>query len=206
MDDPLTQRLLQLRERCAGRRGQRAFARSLGIKQQSMSNYERGVAPPANVLARIVLATGCSADWLLTGRGTMFSDPAFAPVMESDFADEESPVWRDLHGEPVTADSLATQLGIAPAEAQAILLAVPAQVGGVAKSRGRARPVDARPMEAATHVMVRKPNGDWLTLRRDLPDDDQLAGAVAIEVTDSEIQVRLPLALMRRRSVRIIPS
>jgi transcriptional regulator with XRE-family HTH domain len=44
------------------------FARMVGVSQSQLSKYERGVvAPPADVLIRIMEQFRVSIDWLLTG-------------------------------------------------------------------------------------------------------------------------------------------
>lgn len=54
--------------------GQNALGRRAGVSSASMSNYIRGASVPGgDVLAGLVAATGCSSDWLLTGRGPMFA-------------------------------------------------------------------------------------------------------------------------------------
>ncbi|MGE0432368.1 MAG: S24 family peptidase [Planctomycetota bacterium] len=59
-----------------GRRGQKRFARFVSIPQSSLGKYEKGVSPNVDALRRIVEATEVNANWLLTGAGGMFADPA----------------------------------------------------------------------------------------------------------------------------------
>lgn len=50
--------------------------RSLGISYQSAKNYLSGRYPDPEILIKIALVTGCSIDWLLTGRGEKIIESA----------------------------------------------------------------------------------------------------------------------------------
>jgi transcriptional regulator with XRE-family HTH domain len=50
--------------------------RLLNISYQSAKNYLHGRLPHADLLIRISERTGCSIDWLLTGRGKKSINPA----------------------------------------------------------------------------------------------------------------------------------
>jgi phage repressor protein C with HTH and peptisase S24 domain len=53
--------------------------RLLNIPYQSAKNYLNGRLPQAEVLILISERTGCSIDWLLTGRGKKFLSGTLAP-------------------------------------------------------------------------------------------------------------------------------
>lgn len=63
---------VNLGERVAWIRGPRTqaeFARLVGVKQSTLSKYERGMSPDPAVLHRIAVAGRTSMEWLLTGEG-----------------------------------------------------------------------------------------------------------------------------------------
>lgn len=65
---------------------QRVFARAVGVTQSAWSKYERngGGMPSAELIARIVSYTQCSARWLLTGEGEPFAtDPEGLTLAET---------------------------------------------------------------------------------------------------------------------------
>ena len=68
-----------LRERESPSQG--LFAQRFDISQQSWSHYESGRSiPKADLLSKIVVATGINADWLLTGRGSMGIEKGVGPL------------------------------------------------------------------------------------------------------------------------------
>ena len=187
MDNTLNRRLVMLREVFAGKRGQRRFAQLVGIKQQSISNYERGSVPSANVLTKIVLVTGVSAEWLLTGRGPMFSDTARKEAKGKKSAE---PAWVDENGQAVTAAMLAEILDVSEARAKAF-------TDSIAQSTvGRER----------MSVAVRRPDGRIYMLHPPPINPADAASRIAVEVTDTEVHIAIPQSLMRSRAVRISPS
>lgn len=55
-----------------GSRSQKEFAQLIGISQQKVSNFERGILLPSiPTLIRIARESGVYIDWLLTGEGPM---------------------------------------------------------------------------------------------------------------------------------------
>lgn len=61
----LPKRIRKLR----GKRSQHAYAREIGIPQQNVNRWERGlVLPNAESLATLALHHGVSLDWLVFGR------------------------------------------------------------------------------------------------------------------------------------------
>lgn len=71
----LAGRLRAVREAVAGE-NRDAFADLAGISSSTIGNYERGDrVPDAEMLQKYRLATGVSADWLLSGDGQMFIKP-----------------------------------------------------------------------------------------------------------------------------------
>ncbi len=61
----ITARLSQIR----GDRSQHVFAGDLGVFQQNVSRYERGMTPHVDFLITLALKENVSLDWLLLGRG-----------------------------------------------------------------------------------------------------------------------------------------
>lgn len=62
--------------------------RTLNIPYQSAKNYLNGRLPSAAALIAIADRTGCSIDWLLTGRGNKFisdASPADTPISAGQF-------------------------------------------------------------------------------------------------------------------------
>jgi hypothetical protein len=59
-----------------GARGAERFARDVGVPTTSWWNYERGIAPPPEVLLRTIILFNLSPAWLLDGMGAMFADVA----------------------------------------------------------------------------------------------------------------------------------
>jgi transcriptional regulator with XRE-family HTH domain len=68
----LSGRLVSLRETVFGPRGRAAFARALGVSPSTYNYYEKGRAPPADLLARAAQVTGADLGWLMTGSGEPF--------------------------------------------------------------------------------------------------------------------------------------
>lgn len=59
-----------------------SFAESLGISVRSLAAYERGDnEPSSSVLGMYKEQHGINLNWLLSGGGDMFADPAKAPAM-----------------------------------------------------------------------------------------------------------------------------
>ena len=66
-------RLNELRERAES---DREFADRIGIREQLLNNWKRGRNTAGMQSAtRISAATGCAAEWLLTGRGAKYRKP-----------------------------------------------------------------------------------------------------------------------------------
>jgi phage repressor protein C with HTH and peptisase S24 domain/transcriptional regulator with XRE-family HTH domain len=72
----LSERLKRLRESVFGPRGRAAFARAIDVSPSTYHYYEKGRQPPADLIRRAAEVTGADPDWLLTGRGEPFPDPA----------------------------------------------------------------------------------------------------------------------------------
>lgn len=53
-----------------------AFSRFVGVTQGAMQKWEKGTIPSATVLKTIHDKLGFSYDWLITGEGEMFDEPA----------------------------------------------------------------------------------------------------------------------------------
>lgn len=57
------------------------FARLLGVTDKTLANHERGDSvPDASVLASYSARFGINLNWLITGEGEMFADPAKVPA------------------------------------------------------------------------------------------------------------------------------
>ena len=69
----INQRFRTVREKTEGPRGKLRFAKRIGELHSNVSRYECGRTIPAHVLARVVQIYGVSADWLMTGKGPMFT-------------------------------------------------------------------------------------------------------------------------------------
>jgi Bacteriophage CI repressor helix-turn-helix domain len=69
----MAERLRVLRLALYPGRGVSAIARELGVARSSWRNWEAGAVAPADVVLRVVVRTGVSPWWLLTGGGEMFS-------------------------------------------------------------------------------------------------------------------------------------
>jgi len=185
MDSTLSNRLVMLREHCAGKRGQRVFARNVGIKQQSISNYERGSVPSAHVLAKIAMTTGCSAEWLLTGRGSMFPEGVQAPSMGDD---EGSPELIDDAGNPVLPDTIAGWLQ----------MSVPDAERWMKQLRQTIPPGDAT-------IVLRTDDEETILLKPRQASPESLADKVEVHASDKDLTIRVPSALLAGRALRIIP-
>jgi transcriptional regulator with XRE-family HTH domain len=58
-----------------GRISQEEFARRTGINKSTLGRYERGTnAPDTNAVTAICKAFNVNSEWLLTGKGTVFSE------------------------------------------------------------------------------------------------------------------------------------
>lgn len=55
----------------------RGLAIQCGIPPVSMHNYTAGRTPPADVVGKVVNATGCSFPWLVLNEGPMFAETTF---------------------------------------------------------------------------------------------------------------------------------
>ena len=69
----LARRLRMLRKELYGADGIPALAESLGIPDQTWSNYESGVALPGPILLALIEQTGVNPHWLLTGQGERYT-------------------------------------------------------------------------------------------------------------------------------------
>ncbi|MDZ7927886.1 MAG: S24 family peptidase [Agrobacterium sp.] len=75
---PLGQRLRDIRK-ALGDQPREVFAKSLGISEKTLGNYERGDnEPDASVLLAYKEVYGVDVSWLLTGKGPMFSESAMS--------------------------------------------------------------------------------------------------------------------------------
>ncbi len=75
---PLAARLRDIR-RVLGDQPREVFAKSLGVSEKTLGNYERGDnEPDASVLLAYKQIYGVDVSWLLTGDGPMFSESAVA--------------------------------------------------------------------------------------------------------------------------------
>lgn len=59
-----------------------AFAAQIGISEANIRNYINGVEPKAIVLEKIVTCFGVSAEWLLTGNGSMLRTSESSALLE----------------------------------------------------------------------------------------------------------------------------
>lgn len=71
------------------------FARKVGIKQQTISaSLGRGVNKPTSLssekIAKIIIATNCDANWLLTGAGEPFPKKDSTEKLSENYPDAES--------------------------------------------------------------------------------------------------------------------
>ena len=62
-----------------GARSQADLASSVGIRQNYIARYEKGVMPSPNILLRISYALDVTIEWLLTGEGSMRRGGGEAP-------------------------------------------------------------------------------------------------------------------------------
>lgn len=75
---PLAARLRDVR-RALGDQSRDVFAKSLGVSEKTLGNYERGDhEPDASVLLAYKQIYGVDVSWLLTGEGPMFSESALS--------------------------------------------------------------------------------------------------------------------------------
>jgi Bacteriophage CI repressor helix-turn-helix domain len=73
----LAQRVREVREDLYGEHGTQFLADALGLPLRTWVNYERGVTIPAEIILKLIVATGVSPQWLLTGQGPKY--PARGP-------------------------------------------------------------------------------------------------------------------------------
>jgi hypothetical protein len=69
----LSERLREVREDLYGRDGSRFLADALEIPVQTWSNYESGVAVPADIVLELQVLASVNAGWLLTGEGEKYN-------------------------------------------------------------------------------------------------------------------------------------
>lgn len=50
------------------------FEKKCSLTNSSLSKYYDGAEPKLTAIQSIILATGCNADWLITGRGEPFAE------------------------------------------------------------------------------------------------------------------------------------
>lgn len=190
MGGTLAERLISLREHFAGPRGQRKFAQLVGIKQQSISNYERGAMPSAEVLARIVRATGCSADWLLTGRSTMFGE---GDAREIDFTPPDA-TFQDEAGRVFTIEEVAAQHTLTPKKVTKL-------ARDILGYKGQDKIPGVEPRMGLVDAEGR------MTMYRIIPPPPPpLNDRVRLEVTANELQVHVPRDVLFYHHVRIVPE
>lgn len=67
----LARRVCQVRTELFGEDGSARLAEVLRIPHRTWMNYEAGVAIPAMVILRLILACEVDSRWLLTGEGRM---------------------------------------------------------------------------------------------------------------------------------------
>lgn len=70
----------------------KAFIEKCGIRNHSLiTDLKKGTikTPGAEILEKIILGTGCSANWLLTGRGEMFPEEEKSRVNNRETKREE---------------------------------------------------------------------------------------------------------------------
>jgi len=67
--NPLSLRLIEIRQIHFGARGRSEFARQLGIPITSYTHYETDRIPPAELLLKAARLTGTRLEWLLEGTG-----------------------------------------------------------------------------------------------------------------------------------------
>jgi hypothetical protein len=68
----LAHRVREVREDLYGEYGAQFLADALELPLRTWANYERGVMIPAQIILRLIDATGVSPSWLLTGRGPKY--------------------------------------------------------------------------------------------------------------------------------------
>lgn len=68
------QRIIQAREKCTDMK-QSQMTEALGLREPTYGNYERGSRKmPPHVMEKFTDLTGCSADWIYLGKGSMLPD------------------------------------------------------------------------------------------------------------------------------------
>jgi transcriptional regulator with XRE-family HTH domain len=65
----ICQRVAQLRQEFAGKRGKAAFAKQLGLSPSTYDYYEASRPPPSDVLVRMAELANVDLRWLLSGKG-----------------------------------------------------------------------------------------------------------------------------------------
>jgi hypothetical protein len=73
----LAQRVREVREDLYGEHGAQFLADALELPVRTWINYEQGVTIPAEIILKLIHATGVSPRWLLTGQGPKY--PARGP-------------------------------------------------------------------------------------------------------------------------------
>ncbi|MCX5634931.1 MAG: helix-turn-helix domain-containing protein [Planctomycetota bacterium] len=71
----IIERIRQLRDQYAGRRGKSKFAEALNISPSTYSYYESDRIPPIEILLKICQVTGADLEWLLTGSANEIKNP-----------------------------------------------------------------------------------------------------------------------------------
>lgn len=82
----INERFRLLRETVEGPRGKLRFARKIGESHSNVSRYETGRTIPGHVLMRAVRVYGASAEWLLQGKGEMFTRTTADEIREMTLA------------------------------------------------------------------------------------------------------------------------
>lgn len=138
------------------------------------------------MLAKIVLATGVSAEWLLTGRGPMFSEDR-----QGTTADGVTFGLRlfDDNDKEVELDRLGDLMGISDEEAKRFLKELTETPAG----RNR------------VPMTIRRPDGQLMTLHARY-DTTKLLERVKVDITDTEVQLTVPELLLKQRMIRVIPE
>jgi hypothetical protein len=70
----LAQRVREVREDLYGKHGAQFLADALELPVRTWLNYEHGVTIPAEIILKLIDATGVSPHWLLTGQGPKYPD------------------------------------------------------------------------------------------------------------------------------------
>jgi hypothetical protein len=73
----LARRVREVREDLYGEHGAQFLADALELPVRTWVNYEHGVMMPAEIILKLIDATGVSPEWLLTGEEPKY--PAHSP-------------------------------------------------------------------------------------------------------------------------------